>query len=70
LIIVEKLLPGGGRPVTVRCPQAERCIGVAYSDGDLVALLRSVGLPHQELDDPLWVEWRGAGPHQWGGHHE
>ncbi|MEU0247292.1 hypothetical protein ABZ192_23755 [Streptomyces sp. NPDC006235] len=67
LIIVEEPLPGGGRPVIARCPETERCIGVARSDDDLVAFLREAGLPHDELDDPLWVEWRGAGPHQWDG---
>ncbi|GAA2768562.1 hypothetical protein GCM10010103_76040 [Streptomyces paradoxus] len=69
LIIIGEPLPGGGRPVVVRCPEAERCLGVAHSDGDLVAFLRDVGLPHDELDDSSWVEWCGAGPHQWEGHH-
>lgn len=55
LIIVERLLPGEtGRRVVVRCPEAERCIGVAHSDMQLLDLLAMVGLTGYEdyLDEP------------------
>ncbi|RPK79393.1 hypothetical protein EES47_29755 [Streptomyces sp. ADI98-12] len=43
-------------------------IGVAYSDRDVVEFLRQAGLPDGErlLDDPGWVEWRGADAHEYG----
>ena len=58
---------GVNKRVTRRA-EAERCLGVAHSDGDVVAFLRDVGLTHDELDDSSWVEWHGAGPHQGEGH--
>ncbi|MFF8934629.1 hypothetical protein ACF08O_07815 [Streptomyces paradoxus] len=39
---------GGRRRVMVRRSQAERCLGVARSGGDLVASLREVGLPRRD----------------------
>lgn len=68
LVIVERPLPGEhGRRVLVRCPEAERCIGVAHSDQQLLDLLAMVNLTGYEnrLDAPQAVEWRGLGPHQW-----
>ncbi|GAA2768716.1 hypothetical protein GCM10010103_77590 [Streptomyces paradoxus] len=59
---------GVNKRITQRA-EAERCLGMAHSDGELVAFRRDVGLPHDELGDSSWVEWRGAGPHQWEGHH-
>lgn len=42
-------------------------IGVAYSDADVVEFLRQSGLPDGEalIDDPGWVEWRGAPAHEY-----
>ncbi|MDG9709403.1 hypothetical protein [Streptomyces sp. DH10] len=68
LVIVEPPVPGkGGRQVIVRCPEAQRCIGIAHSDQELVWLLEKVGLTGYEndLDLPGAVEWQGLGPHQW-----
>lgn len=68
LVIVERPVPGEhGRRVIVRCPEAERCIGIAHSDQELLRLLEMVGLTGYEddLDIPSAVEWRGLGPHQW-----
>ncbi|MEU7377655.1 hypothetical protein [Streptomyces albidoflavus] len=55
----------GGRRMTIR----GEIIGVAYSDADVVEFLRQAGLPDGEdglLDDPGWVEWRGAPAHEYG----
>ncbi|GAA2768516.1 hypothetical protein GCM10010103_75580 [Streptomyces paradoxus] len=68
LVIVEPPVPGEhGRRVIVRCPEAERCIGIAHSDQELLRLLEKVGLTGYEndLDLPGAVEWRELGPHQW-----
>ncbi|WTG02606.1 hypothetical protein OHA04_27430 [Streptomyces sp. NBC_01590] len=64
-IVVHRPSETGGRRVTVR----GTILGLAYSDRDLVVFLEAAGVldPEQVLDDPLWVEWRGAGPHQWDG---
>ncbi|MFI8186724.1 hypothetical protein ACIF70_40515 [Actinacidiphila glaucinigra] len=61
----------GGRLVTMRCGQAgEKRLGTAFSDHDLLLILRSAGCADPNLDpaldDPCRVEWRGAAAHHWG----
>ncbi|MEU6346588.1 hypothetical protein ABZ883_37215 [Streptomyces sp. NPDC046977] len=62
--------PRGGRLVTMyRAGRAEDdYVGTAFSEHDLLLILRSPGLPDPDLvvDDPRWVEWRGATAHRWG----
>ncbi|MFE0249863.1 hypothetical protein [Streptomyces sp. NPDC059010] len=54
----------GGRRVTIRAQMA----GLAHSDADLIEFLRRAGLRDawELLDDPHWVEWQGARPHEYG----
>lgn len=63
-IVVHRPSPTGGRHVTIR----DEIIGLAYDDHDLLEFLRRAGLPDDVetlLDNPGWVEWRGAPPHQY-----
>ncbi|MFF2964266.1 hypothetical protein ACFVT1_36485 [Streptomyces sp. NPDC057963] len=62
-IVVHRPSATGGRRVSVR----GQILGLAHSDRDLVVFLEAAGVldPEQVLDDPLWVEWRGGGAHQW-----
>ncbi|WP_435280080.1 hypothetical protein [Streptomyces sp. 1222.5] len=66
-IVVHELSPTGGRRVTVHRHGHDAILGTAYSDHDLVRLLRAAGIadPDWVLDDPRWVQWRGDRPHQW-----
>ncbi|MEU6347041.1 hypothetical protein ABZ883_39560 [Streptomyces sp. NPDC046977] len=62
--------PRGGRLVTMHradCVEDDY-VGTAFSEHDLLLILRSAGLPDPELvvDDPRWVEWQGAAAHRWG----
>ncbi|WP_418955594.1 hypothetical protein [Streptomyces tritici] len=63
-IVVHPPSPTGGRRVTVR---HGGILGLAHSDRDVVEFLRRAGLEDAEevLDDPLWVEWRGAEAHEY-----
>jgi hypothetical protein len=62
-IVVHRPSYTGGRRVTIRGEMA----GTAFSDHDLVVFLERAGMPDADplLDDPGWVEWRGARPHVW-----
>ncbi|MEU4038875.1 hypothetical protein [Streptomyces collinus] len=55
----------GGRRVTVHRNDGDEILGTAYSDHDLVVILEGAGIaaPEAVLDDPRWVEWRGAAAH-------
>ncbi|MEU6346820.1 hypothetical protein ABZ883_38415 [Streptomyces sp. NPDC046977] len=67
--VVHGLSVSGGRLVTIhRQGRADAYLGVAFSERDLVLILRSAGMPAPDLlvDDPRWVEWRGSGAHRWG----
>ncbi|MER7983532.1 hypothetical protein [Streptomyces sp. NPDC095817] len=66
-IVVHQPSPSGGRRVTVHRHGRDEILGTAYSDHDLVVFLAASGVhdPDSILDDDLWIEWRGAGPHQW-----
>ncbi|GHE58283.1 hypothetical protein GCM10018785_29350 [Streptomyces longispororuber] len=56
-IVVHRPSPSGGRRVTVR----GQILGLAHN-ADVIEFLRRAALPDAEslLDDPRWVEWRGA----------
>ncbi|MCF3962309.1 hypothetical protein [Streptomyces fuscigenes] len=62
-IVVHRPSPTGGRRVTLR----SRILGLAHDDPELVLLLQRAGIPDASLllDDPSWVEWRGAAAHDW-----
>ncbi|WP_411140915.1 hypothetical protein [Streptomyces sp. x-80] len=66
-ITVHRLDAEGGRRVAVRLSGRTQILGIAYADTDVLEFLRRAGLPDAEvlLDDPAWVEWHGAGPHEW-----
>ncbi|WP_371674233.1 hypothetical protein OG985_45805 [Streptomyces sp. NBC_00289] len=66
-IVVHRPSRTGGRRVTVHRQGRDEILGTAYSDHDLVVFLEAKGIkdPDGVLDDPRWVEWRGASPHQW-----
>lgn len=68
-IVVHPPLGTGGRRVTVRndTTKSDVILGLARSDRDVVEFLRRAGLPEDDslLDDPSWVEWRGADAHQY-----
>ncbi|MEU9236008.1 hypothetical protein [Streptomyces subrutilus] len=66
-IVVHRPSVSGGRRVTVSRHGHDEILGIAYCDRDLVALLEAAGVYEAErvLDDPMWVEWRGGGAHQW-----
>ncbi|MFF7680961.1 hypothetical protein [Actinacidiphila glaucinigra] len=68
--VVHGLSPRGGRLVTMHREgrMEDDYVGTAFSDHDLLLILRSAGLPEPGLvvDDPRWVEWRGAAAHRWG----
>lgn len=56
---------GGGRRVTAR----EQILGIAYSDGDVVELLRLAGVEDAEdivASGSALIEWRGAEAHDYG----
>ncbi|MFI8888617.1 hypothetical protein [Streptomyces sp. NPDC053813] len=44
----------------------DEILGLAHSDHDLVVFLEAAGIvdPESVLDDDRWVEWRGAGSHE------
>ncbi|MFB7294053.1 hypothetical protein [Actinacidiphila glaucinigra] len=69
-LLVHGLLPRGGRAVTMHRENRleDDYVGTAFSECDLLSILRSAGLPEPDLvvDDPQWVQWRGAAAHQWG----
>ncbi|WP_367435186.1 hypothetical protein [Streptomyces celluloflavus] len=67
-ITVHRLDAEGGRRVAARVRGRTQILGIAYADTDVLEFLRRAGLPDAEvlLDDPVWVEWHGAGPHEWG----
>lgn len=68
--VVHGLSPSGGRLVTMHREgrMEDDYVGTAFSDHDLLLILRSAGLPEPGLavDGPRWVEWRGAEAHRWG----
>ncbi|MFB7293398.1 hypothetical protein [Actinacidiphila glaucinigra] len=68
--VVHGLSVSGGRLVTMHREgrAGDAYLGVAFSEPDLVLILRSAGVPAPALvvDDPSWVEWRGAAAHRWG----
>ncbi|MEU8886707.1 hypothetical protein [Streptomyces sp. NPDC048442] len=64
-IVVHPPRGEGGRRVTA----GETILGIAYSDGDLVELLRLAGVEGAEdvvAAESPWIEWRGAAPHDYG----
>ncbi|MEV6121670.1 hypothetical protein AB0M23_14270 [Streptomyces sp. NPDC052077] len=67
-IVVHRPSPSGGRRVTAHRAGRDEILGTAYSDHDLVVFLESAGVadPEALLDDPRWVEWRGAPAHDFG----
>ncbi|WP_369355238.1 hypothetical protein [Streptomyces sp. cg2] len=64
-IVIHRLSATGGRRVVAR----GQILGLAYQDADVIEFLRRAGVDASEevVDDPAWVEWRGAKPHEWGG---
>jgi hypothetical protein len=68
-----------GSPIIVHAPRGEtggrrvtaggQILGMAYSDGDLIELLRLAGAEDAEglVDaDTAMIEWRGSEPHDYG----
>ncbi|MFI1018233.1 hypothetical protein [Streptomyces sp. NPDC020965] len=66
-ITVHRPSPSGGRRVSVHRHGRDEILGLAFSDTDLQVFLETAGItdPEPILDDPAWVEWRGAGAHRW-----
>ncbi|MFJ5221146.1 hypothetical protein ACIP98_41855 [Streptomyces sp. NPDC088354] len=66
--VVHGLSGSGGRLVTMhRAGRVEDdYLGTAFSEHDLLLILQSAGIREPDLlvDDPRWVEWRGAGAHR------
>ncbi|MCH0563726.1 MULTISPECIES: hypothetical protein [unclassified Streptomyces] len=63
-VIVHLPSPTGGRRVRVD----GEILGLAHNVRDLVEFLRRAGLemePEEVADSPL-IDWRGAGPENWG----
>ncbi|MFF4846239.1 hypothetical protein [Streptomyces collinus] len=65
-IVVHRPSVWGGRAVTVHRHGGDEILGTAYSDHDLVVILEGAGIatPAAILDDPQWVQWRGAPAHE------
>ncbi|MFC9282841.1 hypothetical protein [Streptomyces collinus] len=65
-IVVHRPSVWGGRSVTVHRYGRDETLGTAYSDHDLVVILEGAGVatPAAVLDDPQWVQWRGAPAHE------
>ncbi|MFE9500654.1 hypothetical protein [Streptomyces collinus] len=65
-IVVHRPSISGGRRVTVHRNGVHVILGTAYSDHDLVVILEGAGIADSAaiLDDPRWVEWRGAAAHE------
>ncbi|MEV8103173.1 hypothetical protein [Streptomyces sp. NPDC088135] len=65
-IVVHRPSLSGGRRVSVHRNGRDEILGLARSDHDLTVFLEAAGIidPESILDDPRWVEWRGAGSHQ------
>ncbi|WP_093802133.1 hypothetical protein [Streptomyces sp. Wb2n-11] len=66
-IVVHRPSASGGRRVTLHRHGRDEILGLAYSDHDLAVFLEAAGVldPDELMDNPLWVEWRGADAHQW-----
>ncbi|MDX3078398.1 hypothetical protein [Streptomyces sp. MI02-7b] len=68
--VVHDLSGSGGRLVTMHREGRveDDYVGTAFSEHDLLLILRSSGLmdPDLVVDDPRWVEWRGSAAHRWG----
>jgi hypothetical protein len=62
LIVVDEPSETGGRGVSVMRRGVEECLGVAFSDHDVIEFLQAAGLsdPDEVLDEPRWVQWRGG----------
>ncbi|MFF0451309.1 hypothetical protein ACFYT4_33900 [Streptomyces sp. NPDC004609] len=65
-IVVHRPSPSGGRRVTVSRDGRDADLGLAFSDHDVIVFLEAAGVvdPETVLDDPGWVEWRGAPAHR------
>ncbi|MFF7331817.1 hypothetical protein [Streptomyces sp. NPDC008150] len=68
-IVVHPPLPAGGRRVTVHSDGRDEVLGIAYSDHDLAVFLAAAGVadPEAIVNDPQWLEWRGARAHEFHG---
>ncbi|MCM2388750.1 hypothetical protein [Streptomyces albipurpureus] len=66
-IVVHRPSLSGGRRVSMHRHGRDEILGLAFSDHDLVVFLEAAGITDPDLimDDPAWVEWRGAGAHHW-----
>jgi hypothetical protein len=64
-IVVHRPSLSGGRRITAHSGGRDEILGTAYSDHDVVVFLEAAGVtdPAAVLDDPRWVEWRGARAH-------
>ncbi|MFJ2589723.1 hypothetical protein [Streptomyces sp. NPDC087538] len=65
-IVVHRPSLSGGRRVSVHRNGQVEVLGLAHSDHELAVFLEAAGIvdPESILDDPRWVEWRGASSHQ------
>ena len=63
-MVVHPPSPTGGRRVRVD----GEILGLAHSAVDLAEFLRRAGLEIDpaEVAEVSWIDWRGAGPEQWG----
>ncbi|MEW2140080.1 hypothetical protein AB0892_26410 [Streptomyces sp. NPDC005409] len=59
-VVVHRILPSGGRQVTLRTAHTEESLGLARSDEDVIEFLRRAGMP-----DPDDVVLGGTGLVEW-----
>ncbi|MFJ3633728.1 hypothetical protein [Streptomyces sp. NPDC090112] len=65
-VVVHRILPSGGRQVTLRTAGREEPLGLARSDRDVIEFLRRAGVPDPDdavLGGAGLVEWESDGPH-------
>ncbi|MEV7520562.1 hypothetical protein [Streptomyces sp. NPDC091371] len=65
-VVVHRILPSGGRQVTLRTETGEESLGLARSDEDVIEFLRRAGVPDPDeavLGDGALVEWDADAPH-------
>ncbi|MER6444161.1 hypothetical protein DEJ51_01270 [Streptomyces venezuelae] len=65
-VVVHRILPSGGRLVTLRTPNGEESLGLARSDEDVIEFLRRAGMPDPDdvvLGGSGLLDWQGDTPH-------
>ncbi|MER5932912.1 hypothetical protein [Streptomyces sp. NPDC002054] len=66
--VVHRILPSGGRRVSLLVSGHDEPLGLARSDADVIEFLRRADVPDPDeivLGDSPLVEWTGGEPHRY-----